>query len=250
MLKGKVALITGAASGIGQSAAFVFAGYGAKLVLADIKGEEGEQVAERIRNEGGEALFVRADVTKAAEVEALIQKVVATYGRIDCAFNNAGTDGDLKPTHECTEEDWDRVLGVNLKGVWLCMKYEITQMLTQGGGAIVNNASVAGLVGMPGAPPYTASKHGVVGITRSAAVEYAKANIRINAVCPGAIQTPLLEAAFETKSVSRDQLMAMQPIGRLGKPQEVAEAAAWLCSDKASLMTGHAMGVDGGYSAI
>jgi len=250
MLKGKIALITGASSGIGRGAALVFARHGAKLVLADVNAEGGAETVAMVRAASGEASFVKTDVARASEVEALIQRIVAQHGRLDCAFNNAGIDGAMGTTHACAEDNWDQVLSVNLKGVWLCMKYEIRQMLAQGGGAIVNTASAAGLVAYPGLPAYVASKHGVVGLTRAAAVEYAKQNIRVNAVCPGAIRTPMLEDAIRAGIMSEEQAAALQPNGRLGTPEEIGESAAWLCSGRASFVLGHALSVDGGMVAM
>jgi NAD(P)-dependent dehydrogenase (short-subunit alcohol dehydrogenase family) len=252
MLEGKSVIITGASTGIGQGSAFVFAAHGAKLVLADINEKGGEETARRVREGGGEAVFVRADVTRAGDVEALVARAVEVYGRLDCALNNAGIDGQMAPTADCSEENWSRTLAVNLTGVFLSMKFELLQMLKQGGGgAIVNTASVAGLVGVGmGLPAYVASKHGVVGLTKSAALEYAKLKIRVNAVCPGAIRTPLLDHALKQGLVSEEALVSMEPVGRLGEPHEIGEAAAYLCSDRASFITGHAMVVDGGYVAV
>ena len=188
-------------------------------------------------------------MSKAAEVESLIEKIVKVHGRLDCAFNNAGIIGDLALTTECTEENWDRVLGVNLKGVWLCMKYEVPQMLKQAGGAIVNASSIMGLVGSGnGAPAYIASKHGVTGLTKAAALEYAQNKIRINAVCPGFIRTPMVELLTGGSSEAEKGIIAREPVGRLGTPEEVAEIVVWLCSDAASFVTGHALSVDGGYT--
>jgi NAD(P)-dependent dehydrogenase (short-subunit alcohol dehydrogenase family) len=250
MLEGKIALITGASSGIGQGAASVFARHGARLVLADINVEGGAETVRLVQEAGGEAIFVKTDVSKAGEVEALIKQAVSHFGRLDCALNNAGLDGQIGATADCTEQNWDHVLAVNLKGVWLCMKYQIPQMLAQGGGAIVNTASVAGLVAYPGLCAYVASKHGVVGLTRAAALEYGKQHIRINAVCPGAIRTPLLENAIRQGVLTEEQAAAMEPIGRLGTVEEVGETAAWLCSGRASFMLGHALAVDGGWTAV
>lgn len=247
--EGKVALVTGAGSGIGRASALAFAREGAKTVVADVVVEGGEETVRMIKEAGGEALFVKTDVSKAAEVEALIQKVVETYGRLDYAHNNAGIEGTMAPTADCTEENWDRTISINLKGVWLCMKYEIPQMLKQGGGAIVNTASVAGLVGFQGLPAYAASKGGVVQLTRVAALEYAKAGIRVNAVCPGVIRTPMVERLLSGQPEAEAGFIAMEPVGRMGKPEEIAEAVVWLCSDAASFVTGHPMVVDGGLVA-
>jgi NAD(P)-dependent dehydrogenase (short-subunit alcohol dehydrogenase family) len=247
--EGKVALVTGAASGIGRASALVFARGGAKTVVADVLVEGGEETVRIIKAAGGDALFVRTDVSKAAEVETLIQKTVETYGRLDYAHNNAGIEGAGAPTADCTEENWDLTLAINLKGVWLCMKYEIPQMLRQGGGAIVNTASVAGLVGIGGGPAYCASKGGVVQLTRVAALEYGKAGIRVNAVCPGVIRTPMVDRIVADQPEVEAGLIAREPIGRMGKPEEIAEAVVWLCSDASSFITGAAMPVDGGWVA-
>jgi NAD(P)-dependent dehydrogenase (short-subunit alcohol dehydrogenase family) len=249
LLAGKVALITGAASGIGQGSAHVFAARGAKLVLADVDVERGEATAARIRAEGGDAVFVRADISAARDVEALVAAVVARHGRLDCAFNNAGIAGALAPLVDFSDEDWDRVIAVNLRGVYLCMKHEIRQMLKQGGGAIVNTASVVGLVGGPTMIAYAASKHGIVGMTKVAALEYAKQSVRVNAVCPGAVRTPMLDQMAAQAGYTEEVLIGAEPIGRIGEPHEIAEAAAWLCSSAASFVTGHAMAVDGGWVA-
>jgi len=248
-LQGKVALVTGGGSGIGRASALTFAREGAKVVISDIVVAGGEETVRMVKAVGGEATFVKADVSKAAEVEALMKKVVETYGRLDCAFNNAGIEGEIKPTAECSEENWDRTLAVNLKGVWLCMKYEVPVMLKQGGGAIVNTSSVAGLVGFQGLPAYVASKHGVAGLTKTAALEYAKSGIRVNAVCPGVINTPMGERLFSGQPHWGEAVQAMEPVARMGKPEEIAEAVVWLCSDAASFVTGLAMAVDGGMMA-
>ncbi len=246
LTEGKVALVTGAGSGIGRQTALAFAREGARVVVSDIVMEGGEETVQQIRAAGGQATFVKADVAQAAEVEALVNTTVATYGRIDCAFNNAGIEGEQAPTTECSEANWERVVAIDLKGVWLCLKYEIPQMLKQGGGAIVNTASVAGLVGFQGIAPYVAAKHGVVGLTKTAALEYAKAGIRVNAVCPGVIDTPMVKRAFSHNPQMAESVAAIEPVGRLGQPQEIAEAVVWLCSDAASFVTGHPMAVDGG----
>ena len=250
-LDGKVALVTGGSSGIGRATALAFAREGAKLIIADRHADGGHQTVHMITEQGGEATFVQVDVSRAAEVAAMISIAVETYGRLDCAHNNAGIGSRPRaPLHECSEETWDRVLGVNLKGVWLCMKYEILQMLKQGGGTIVNTASIMGLVGSwSGTVAYNASKHGVVGLTKTAALEYARQNIRVNCVCPGYIHTPLIEDALTSNPELEAQIIARHPVGRMGRPEEIAAAVVWLCSDAASFVTGHTMTVDGGYVA-
>jgi NAD(P)-dependent dehydrogenase (short-subunit alcohol dehydrogenase family) len=251
---GKVALVTGGASGIGRATALTFAREGAKLIIADMNEDGGQQTVHMITEQGGEAIFVKTDVTQATAVEALISKAVETYGRLDCAHNNAGISGagiggDLRTlTAEYPDERWHQVIAINLTGVWLCMKYEIPQMLKHGGGAIVNTASGAGLVGLPGNCAYVASKHGVVGLTKTAALEYAKQGIRVNCVCPGYIRTPMTAQGMRDPELLQ-RITASEPIGRVGEPEEVAEAVVWLCSDAASFVTGHAMSVDGGYVA-
>ena len=246
---GKVALITGAGSGIGRASALAFAREGAKVVVADVIVEGGEETVRLIQQAGGEAVFMRADVSQAVEVEALVKKAVATYGRLDCAHNNAGIEGPGATTVEYAEAMWDRVIAVNLKGVWLCMKYEITEMLKHGGGAIVNTASTAGLVGYPRGSAYVASKHGVVGLTKTAVLEYAKSGVRVNAVCPGAIDTPMMGRITDHRPQRAARMAAAEPVGRMGQPGEIAEAVVWLCSDAASFVTGHAMAVDGALTA-
>ena len=240
-LDGKIALVTGGSSGIGRASALAFAREGAKVVVADVTAEGGQETVRLIKEAGGEARFLKVDVARAAEVETLITQTVAAYGRLDCAYNNAGIEGAFVSTTEYPEADWDRVLAINLKGVWLCMKYEI--------GAIVNTASGAGLVGVAGLSAYVASKHGVVGLTKTAALEYAKAGIRVNAVCPGVIQTPMVARLTSQRPEMAEALVAAEPMGRTGKPEEIAEAVVWLCSEAASFVTGHAMSVDGGYVA-
>ena len=243
---GKVALVTGAGSGIGRASAQKFAQEGAKVIVADLVAEGGNETVRLIREAGGEATFVKTDVSQAKEVETLISRTVETYGRLDCAHNNAGIEGGTAPIADYSEADFDRVISINLKGAWLCMKYEVIQMLKQGrGGAIVDTSSVAGLVGNPGITAYVASKHGLAGLTKAVALEYAQAGIRVNAVCPGQIDTPMIPR-FASDPQVRAQLLALQPVNRLGTPQEVANAVAWLCSDEASFMTGVPMPVDGG----
>jgi NAD(P)-dependent dehydrogenase (short-subunit alcohol dehydrogenase family) len=249
-LQDKVALVTGAGSGIGRATALTFAREGAKVVVADVAVEGGQETVRLIKEAGGEAVFVKTDVKKASEVEALVNKAVEIYGRLDCAHNNAGTLEPGAPFTECTEENWDRVIDTNLKGVWLCMKYELIHMTKHGGGAIVNTASVAGLRGLTGRhPAYGASKHGVVGLTRAAAVEYAKAGIRVNAVCPGSIRTPMTKPTNDAETQEQVDRLALQPLGRRGEPQEVSEAVVWLCTDAASFVNGCLMSIDGGWNA-
>ncbi len=248
-LEGRVALVTGGGSGIGQATALAFARERARVIAADVNAEGGEETVSMIEEAGGEAIFIKTDVSSSAEVEALVNATVETHGRLDCAFNNAGIGGSMALTHKRNEEEWDSTININLKGVWLCMKYEILQMLKQGGGTIVNTSSAAGLVGTIAASAYSASKHGVVGLTKSAALEYAQRGIRINAVCPGAVRTPMLENGITLLPEGEQQILAMEPIGRIASPEEIAEAVVWLCSDAASFVTGHAMAVDGGWTA-
>ncbi len=267
---GRVALVTGAGNGIGRASAIVFAREGARVVVADVAVEAGEETVRLIQKAGGEAIFVAADVSRSEQVSALVEKALSTYGRLDVAHNNAGVEGPIARIPDCPEVDWDRTIEINLKGVWLCMKYEIPAMLKAGHGAIVNTASVAGLAGLSQLSAYTASKHGVVGLTKAAALENRRFGIRVNAVCPGLIHTPMIERAADTK-LHRDLpagwrpvvpvLRVMQKLGilaiapsqkgarRVGEPGEVAEAVVWLCSDAASFTTGHAMVIDGGYLA-
>lgn len=250
LMDDKVALVTGAGSGIGRATALAFAQKGAKLVVADRMAPGGEQTVQLIHDLGGDAFFVPCDVSKAPEVEELIHQIIERYGLLDYAHNNAGI---AFPTRDLTadiqEKAWDLVVNVNLKGVWLCMKHEIIQMLKQGSGAIVNTASVAGLAAIEGTAAYVASKHGVAGLTKTAALEYAKAGIRVNAVCPGYINTPYVERAIMANPQYRDDVTSRHPIGRVGRPEEIAAAVVWLCSDAAAFVTGHVMPVDGGYMA-
>lgn len=246
---GKVALVTGASSGIGRASALAFAREGAKVVVADVMVEGGEETVRMIKDAGGEASFIKTDVSQASEVEAMVNKTVETYGRLDYTHNNAGIEGPMGATADGTEENFDRIIAINLKGVWLCMKYEINQMLKQGGGAIVNTSSIAGLVAFQGLSAYVASKHGVAGLSKTAAVEYAQANIRVNSVHPGVIQTAMVDRLVANQPEMEAALTAGTPMGRMGQPEEIAEAVVWLCSDAASFVTGHTMVVDGAYIA-
>jgi NAD(P)-dependent dehydrogenase (short-subunit alcohol dehydrogenase family) len=245
-LEGKVALVTGGNSGIGKATAILFAQAGAKVVIAARRAEEGATTVAEIEKNGGEATFIRTDVSRATDVEALVRTTVARYGRLDCAFNNAGMSGGGL-LHEVAEEDWDRMVAVNLKGVWLGMKYQIIQMLSQGSGAIVNDSSVAGIVGYGRSAHYAATKHGVIGLTKSAAIQYRAQNIRVNAVCPGMIMTPMIARAFAVPGV--EAWFRSKVPGRGGNPEEVAQAVVWLCSDQASYVTGTALPVDDALSA-
>jgi len=250
-LDGKTALVTGGGSGIGRAASLAYAKEGARVVVVDVNVEGGEETVQMIKEAGGEAILVHADVSKPEDTQAMVNQAVEAFGSLDCAFNNAGIGGgrDRLLTADYLEEDWDRVISINLKGVWLCMKAEIPQMLKQGGGAIVNTASIAGLVGLTGTIAYVAAKHGVTGLTKAAAMEYAKSGIRVNAVCPGYIHTPLVQRTFDANEGYEERVAARHPIGRLGEPEEIAQAVVWLSSDAASFVTGHNMPVDGGYMA-
>jgi len=249
-LEGRVALVTGGAAGIGRAAAIAFAQQGAKVAVCDLKRDRGQEVVAAIEREGGRAIFIEADVSRAADVEKVVGAAVKAYGRLDCAFNNAGIEGQLAPTGDCSEENFDRTIAVNLKGLWLCLRQEIQQMLRQGGGgAIVNMSSVAGLVGFANLPAYVASKHGVVGLTKSAALEYATKGIRVNAVCPGVIHTEMIDRITKHDLAAEKQFVDMEPMGRMGTPREIANAAVWLCSEQASFVTGQALAIDGGLVA-
>jgi NAD(P)-dependent dehydrogenase (short-subunit alcohol dehydrogenase family) len=246
---GKVALVTGGGSGIGRATALGFARDGAQVVIGDRDVQRGEETVSVIRDAGGTATFRETDVLVAAEVEALVDHAIATYGRLDVAFNNAGIEGDVRPLVEQTEANYDAVMDVNLKGVWLSMKYEIPRMLKQGGGAIVNCSSVAGVIGFPGIGIYVASKHAVIGLTKTAALEYSAKRIRINAVNPSLIDTEMADRLAAGIGTSKEELAPLHAIGRIGWVKEVADAVLWLCSDKASFITGHSLIVDGGFTA-
>ena len=245
----KVILITGGTSGIGQAAAVAFAKQGAKVAISGRREQEGQKVVQLVQETGTDGLFVRCDVSNPADVEAMVRQVENTYGRLDFAFNNAGVAPKHAPLADQTEEEFDQTVAINLKGVWLCMKYEIPAILKAGGGAIVNNASMGGLVAFPGIAPYNATKHGVLGLTKSAALDYAKKGVRINAVCPGLIATDMLADMMGGWEAMQKASAEMQPIGRAGEPAEIASAVVWLCSPHASLVTGSHITLDGGMTA-
>lgn len=249
-LRGKVALITGAGSGIGRATALAFGAAGARVMVSDVAEAAGAATAGAIVGAGGEARFQRCDVAASEDVAGLVAATVAAFGRLDCAFNNAGIEGPGGLSHLYDEAQWQRVISVNLFGVWLCMKHEIAQMLQQGGGAIVNTASIAGLVASTGnGSAYTASKHGVIGATKAAALEYVNAGIRVNAVCPGPIETTMTERMDVLHPGFLQRVAAASPAGRMGTAEEVAQAVLWLCSGAASFVTGHSLVVDGGFTA-
>jgi NAD(P)-dependent dehydrogenase (short-subunit alcohol dehydrogenase family) len=244
----KVALVTGAGSGLGLATAKAFAESGASVVLADTNEKTAHLAAEELSKQGHNTLAVQCDVADDAQVEAMVERTVATFGRLDVAYNNAGVQNIVAEAADSTQEDFDRVIAINLRGVWSCMKFELRQMLKQGGGAIVNCSSIGGLVAGPKRGTYQASKHGVLGLTKSAALAYAARGIRINAVCPGIIHTGMLDQMMTTQADALNAMLQNVPIGRLGRPEEIASAVLWLCSPEASFMIGHALAVDGGYT--
>jgi NAD(P)-dependent dehydrogenase (short-subunit alcohol dehydrogenase family) len=251
LLDGKAALVTGGGNGIGRAAALAFTREGARVAVADIEAASAAETVAMVNRQGGQAISCGGDLTDPAQVRAMIETVTATYGRLDCAFNNAGiapyqVNAMGEQTHEWADDAFDRMIAVNLKSVWLCMKHEIPRMLAQGGGAIVNTASIAGLIGLKRATAYVAAKHGVVGLTKTAALEYSENGIRVNAVCPGFITTRMTAITREQRA---DEITARTPLGRFGEPAEIAEMVVWLCSDRASYVTGSAYAVDGGWTA-
>lgn len=249
-MKNKIAVVTGAATGIGRATAIVFARDGAKVAIVDINEKELKETAEQIKQQGGEVLSLVADISKEDDIQKMIQKTVDTFGKLDIACNNAGIGGDSAATGDYSTEGWDKVLNINLRGQFLCMKYEIEAMLKNHSGSIVNISSILGHVGFAQAPAYVAAKHGLLGLTKTAALEYAEQGIRVNAVCPGFIETPLLEkAGITTDEENKQYIISLHPAGRLGKAEEVAEAIVWIASEKASFVMGHPLLVDGGYIA-
>lgn len=248
-LKNKVVMITGAASGIGEASALAFAKEGAVVVVSDVQSERGEEVVARIHAEDGKAIFIKCDVSKEEDIKNMVLKTIENFGRIDCAFNNAGIEGETADTTSCTNINWEKVININLRGIWLCMKYQTAEMLKMGKGNIVNTSSIAGLVGFSGIPAYTASKHGVIGLTKAAALELANKNIRVNAICPGVIQTPMIDRFTLGDAQAIKDLVEGEPMGRMGRSDEIAQAALWLCSDVSSFVTGHSLVVDGGWVA-
>ena len=245
----KVAFITGGSYGIGRATAIAFARRGATVVIADCSEDKEGTTLRRVKEAGGEGMFIQCNVGDAAQVKEAIKKTIDTYGRLDFAFNNAGIEGLQAPVHECSEENWDKTLQVNLKGVWLCMKEELIEMRKEKRGSIVNCASVAGLSGFANLPAYVASKHAIVGLTKSGALENAKEGVRVNAVCPGVIHTAMVDRVIHGDKELQKQYISMEPVGRMGEPEEIAEAVIWLCSDMASFVTGQALAVDGGFMA-
>src|SRR5436853_27527 len=248
---GKVAFVTGAAGGIGRAVALAFAREGAGVAVADVSEQGNQETARMIKERGGRALAVRCDVTRLEDVKAALDKTIEAFGRLHFAFNNAGVEPKkTAPTADYDEEEWNRIIDIDLRGVFLCMKYEIPLILKTGGGAIVNTSSGAGVIGIKGSPAYTAAKHGVIGLTRAAALDYASQNLRINAVCPGYVDTPMMDRFTGGTAEGRAKVIAEEPVGRMGKPEEIANTVLWLCSEGAGFVVGHALVADGGQTVV
>lgn len=243
----KVVIVTGAASGIGAASALAFAREGASVVVADIQTTRGEELVSRIHFEDGKAIFIKCDVSLESDIKNMVAITVEKFGHLDCAFNNAGVEGEAADTMTCTNENWEKTININLRGVWLCMKYQIPEMIRNGGGSIVNCSSIAGIVSFVGTPAYGASKHGVIGLTQTAALEFAAKKIRVNAICPGVIDTAMVERFTHGEAQATRALVEGEPMGRMGKPEEIAQVALWLCSDASSFVTGHSLVADGGW---
>lgn len=246
---GKVTFVTGGGSGIGRVTAQAFAREGASVAVVGHTPEDNKETVRQIEEAGGQAIAVTCDVTRSVDIESAVQRTIETYGRLDFAFNNAGIEQPVKPILDVTDEEWNRVLDVNLRGIFLCMKHQLPPMLRQGGGVIINTSSGAGVMGIPGQGVYAASKFGLIGLTKSVALDYAAQNIRVNAICPGIIDTPMMDRFTGDTEAGRERVIAQEPVGRMGRPEEIASAVLWMCSDNAAFLVGHALVMDGGQTA-